>query len=343
MKKESSIIKMEQLSFGSLLDDNSQPEKAHISQNRTIHENRKTFPINLIIDFDQFMDYMEQYSFQLTKIKEYIPPKHLPKINEQLSIPADGVTNHIQQEYYPYIHLFYHLAISGHLLEKVTISSSKVQLRFTDRWTMYKALTDTEKYLFWFETFWADVNWAQLLDQHKNPVHHMLSDVFTKLITKKSGDCLNLEQERLLANLIFQWNYFFLYMKWFGIWICKKDQDRIDHYGKKKMYFAKTITLTSFGKNMIPILLETRDLQTCNIPLRCEHGEVNPLPGSTLPEMRDDHSLKKRWENRNDPQPFYQAFTDLFPKRDLQSTLPRLERKFTSGMHTFKVTLTNNM
>ncbi len=183
------------------------------------------------------------------------------------------------------------------------------------------------------ETFWTNANWEMLLDKQHTGIHYILPDIVENLLDKKSDFCLQLDKETLVANLIFDWNYFLLYFEWFGLWICEKDQVKIDYFKKKNSYFAKSLTLTDFGINMLPILMKSRNLLIWNIPLRQEYGEVNPIPGSTLPEEND--GLIKTKDQR--PQPFHQAFATLFSKSDLNKSLPRMEQNFTNGVHTFKV------
>ncbi|MFZ3578035.1 plasmid pRiA4b ORF-3 family protein [Virgibacillus sp. DJP39] len=335
----------EQLTFDNLLEEpelDYSEKKDHSEKNEdwTLKKRRNTFPIQLVADFSQFINYLEHHQIRLTKTMEYISRKHLPSINEKLSVKSANATSYAQQENYPYIHFFYHLALSGHLIEKVSVESNQPKLKVTERWNMFKELTDAEQYFFLFETFWVDLNWTRLIHKSRNPIHQILPDIFTKLMDEKSGNYLDLGKNTLLANLTFQWNYFFLYFEWFGIWVCEKDLESTNHYGKKSYYFVKSVTLTSFGKKVIPILLTSRSLQAWNIPLRREHGEVNPIPGSKLPETQDRH-LQKAHKNHS-PQSFYQAFTGLFPQKDLQNTLPRVERKYTDGAHTFKVAFDKN-
>ncbi|MDC3418094.1 IS1096 element passenger TnpR family protein [Aquibacillus salsiterrae] len=328
---------MEQLSMDSLFDDFCESKKDATSKTKQIlinQQNGKSYPISLVRDFNEFIDYIEQHSVQITKTSEYISRKYLPMINERMSVKAEGVTAHSQQEYYPYIHFFYYIALAGRLVEKVSLNSTKPQLKVSERWNLFSKLTDTEKYLFMLETFWVDVNWSRLLDNKKNAVHHILPDIFGKLVGESLGSGIQLDENPLLSNLTFDWHHFFLYFEWFGIWNCEKDQERINHYGKKSYYFVKNILLSPFGEKVVPVLLESRNLEEWNLPLRREYGEVNPLPGSKLPEVEDPKTYSNEEENLP---PFYQAFSDIFDKREIGNTIPRSERAYTPGVYTFKV------
>src|SRR5699024_2525241 len=50
---------------------------------------RNSFPNQLIHDFNQFMNYLDYHFIQLTNKMGYISQKHLPHINEQLSIKSE--------------------------------------------------------------------------------------------------------------------------------------------------------------------------------------------------------------------------------------------------------------
>ncbi|MDC3416643.1 hypothetical protein [Aquibacillus salsiterrae] len=318
------MFKMEQLSLDSFLDDVNEWDNVASStkinnQSTDLRQDRKRFPIHIVQDFTRFIEYIEKEPVPITKTAEYIYEKSLPKLNECMSVKAENVTANSQQIHYPYIHFFYHIALAGRLVEKTLLDSTTPRLLITDLSRVFYKLTDTEKYLFLLETFWVDVNWKRLLDKKVSGVHDILPDVFNILISEKLKSGLQLDKERLLSNLTFDWNYLFLYLEWLGIWMCEEDQARIDDYGSEKYYFVKSIALTSFGKKVVPILVEARNIKKWNIPLRKEYGEVNPLPGSELPDIDVLHTSRKI----NKVPPFYRAFSDIFDKRDIGNTIPR--------------------
>lgn len=336
--------KVEQLTLDSFLDEfnESISESAHTKEKRIITQtnkkNRETFPIHLVIDFDQFMEFIANHSVNLTAKNEYISEKFLPEINDRMSIKTENATKHSQQEYYPYIHFFYYLALGGGLVEKAALDSNKSMLRVTDRFKSFQQLTDTEKYFFLLETFWVDLNWGRLENKNSTTIHQILPEVFTKLMNEKGKNCIHFHDKNILSRLMFDWNYFFLYFDWLGLWVSNKDQETIENYGMKSRYFAKSIILTNFGKKMIPIFMQERNVEKWNISLRRQNGEVNPMPGSAMPAIYNKEDKKDQ-----SSEPFYQAFEQLFDQRELYKTLPRLNRKFASGVHTFKVALNGSI
>ncbi|WP_407270760.1 IS1096 element passenger TnpR family protein [Radiobacillus sp. PE A8.2] len=330
----------QQLSFDSLfvhLEEETKATNAITTtkpQTADYKRNRQTFPIDLIIDFEKFIGYIEQHQIKLTKTKRYIAKQHLPYINEQLSLQAADVTHNSQQEYYPYIHFLFHLALSGELLLR-----HEDGLIITDRWHLFKELSETEKYCFLLEIFWVDLDWLSLSNQADyRSVPMMLPDVLDKLIDERAEHSLQLDRNPLLASLISGWHYFLLYFEWLGLWICETDQDKMDCHKVSSYYFAKTITLTTFGTKVIPILMHERELYQWNIPIRrwtC--GEWNPVPGTPIFDEVDSTDEKQT------PDQFYKAFVPLFPGGDLTGSLPRYDGNFVSGTYIFKVSFDTNV
>lgn len=315
-------------------DDANQPKTAEEATNFSAEKKRhKTFPSDLVTDFEKFIHYTWNHPIQLTKTKEYIPPKKLPELNKLLSIKTKNSAKRLTQDQYAYIHFLYHLALASRILEKAPVNNSQLKLQITNQWMQFQKLTLTERYFVLLESFWVDANWAKMIGERRNPIHHIFATVCHKLLDHKTHKKIHFDSETLLANLTRSWNHFFLYLEWFGFWICEKDQEKIGTYGKKNDFYAKSISLTPFGENMFPILLEPRDITTWNIPIRVEYGEINPVPGSALPDT--DH--EKQTAHKKKPEPFHHAFVDLFSKSDLTQTLPRDATIYKPGLYTFHV------
>lgn len=357
IEKESKITA--QLSFDEVWDGSETIDRSKkIVEDHTKSEwpiSSETFPISLVRDFDEFLDYIHNHPVLLTKTKEYISRKHLPDLNQRLSVKNEAATSYTGQEYFPYMHFIYYLAISGGLLEKASVKTGKLQLMETDRIRLYNELTAVEKYFFLLETFWVDVNWARLLETHYYEIALPLQEVFS---------AINLEQLKLpdlrwnngraaktgLAQLFDNFNYLPLYFEWFGFWKCEADQERINNYFQKNHYFAKSISLTDFGAKIIPILFLERNLNIWSIALRREEGEINPIPGSKQEDMMFGNipqeivdALYERMDEDQSSQSFFQPFVKLFPNGELKRTLPRNLKKFIDGIYTFKVYFSNSI
>ncbi|MDF0728241.1 plasmid pRiA4b ORF-3 family protein [Cytobacillus sp. S13-E01] len=316
---------------------------------------KEPFPITLVRDFEQFISYVENHPIHLTKTMEYISRRHLPEINNRMTVRNEAATSHTEQEYYPYIHLFYFLGLSGQLLKKESGKGGKFTLEQADRLQLYKELTDIEKYFFLLEILWVDVNWARLLNERYNSLTFSLQEIFFMLSEEKEGYKIFLQEsgnlkERILADRLDKWGYFLLYFEWFGFWECEIDQEHVDTYYRKNQYFAKSIMLTDFGSKVIPILLLDRNLQIWNIPERRVSGEVNPIPGAELEDMMYGeipdmvvNAIFERMEVDQSSQPFFLPFKSLYPNESLHRTLPRNRRKFIEGIYTFRVSLSSGV
>lgn len=336
-----------QISMDIPWDGNDEEKTAIFSHTSRIQKQHDTlFPINLVADFDEFINYISGNTVQLTKTKEYIARKHLLKIDERMTVRAEGATARTDQDYYPYIHFFHTLALSGRLLEKVA-----AELKETERMKLYRDLTDIEKYFFLLETFWVDVNWGNLQDRQSQSIPSQLTNVFSILLHESPGQRFNLknpltEVGQSLKGAMYDWNYFQLYFEWLGFWICEEDVERKEQRGTKSSYYAKSITLTDFGSNMIPVLLFSRNIQAWNRALRRENGDFNAIPGTELEDLCDGNLSDEDFgrllinvKQDQSTQSFFQPFADLFPSAELRHTLPRNRKKFLAGRYLFKVSL----
>lgn len=311
-----------------------------------------SFPIELVKDFDQYIDYLENHTVQLTRTKEYIARKHLLAINQQLSVRNENATIYTDQEYYPYLHFFYYLASSAQLFEK-TEKRGKPYLQLTQRAELYKELNDIEKYFFLLETFWVDVNWAKLLNKSWNKLVLSLQEVLYELSKKEAGYTILLKEDGEMRECVygssqFDWNYFFLYFEWFGFWKCEIDQEFVNRFPTR--YMPQLITLKALGSRIMPILLFERNHQIWNIAERRSQGEFNPIPGAELEDMLfgaipdaavDD--IYDRMEEDQSGQPFYLPFKALFPNESIEKTLPRYIQKFKNGIYTFKISFAKDV
>lgn len=313
------------------------------------------FPISLVKDFERFVDYIRSHKVELTKTNEYISRKHLIAINDQLSVKNQDATPYMDQEYYPYIHFLYYIALGGRILEKVPGKAGKLQLKESERAEQFKELLDIEKYFFLLETFWVDVNWARILNERTNTRFFSLQKVLYVLSKKKSGYSLLLYDDEKMTRVnqdyqLDSWSYFLLYFEWLGLWVCEINQERIASYWLKNQYFAKSIQLTEFGAKVIPVLLLNRNFGLWNIPHRRESGEINPIPGAELEDMMFGEIPQKMvdaifemMEEDQSSESFFQPFTGLFPNESIQRTLPRKKWMFVDGHYTFKVSLTSGI
>lgn len=338
----------EQLSFFDELEQSDETD----SIESTAPSKERMSDYQIVDDFIRFVNCLLEQNVYLTKTREYISRKFLPNINCQLSVQNDAATINSEQHYYPYIHLLFHLAIASKIFKKVSGQAGNKSLQVTERLNLFHELTDTEKYYFLLETFWIDVDWDDLQDQAYQSVAQTLQELFI-VLTKDHPVYANLLQEvdytdDVLGSELFDWHYFLLFFEWFGLWVTEPDHQAIKSDGIKKSYYAKTLTITEFGEQVIPILLFERNLQFWNITLRWKYGEVNALPGSIpehfiflLPE--DVESNFPKFTEGKSPELFLQSFKKCYPNKALQKSLPRRLSRFVNGQYIFKVFLTDGV
>lgn len=309
---------MEQIQLTLDMFLNLEPKKKHLVTKIPIDQPslRKTFPSQLINDFNQFMVYISKNPIQLTARHEPIPCEYLAELNKMMSFQKQYISISTQQTHYPYIHFFYLLALKSHLIEKKLSESDQASLHVTERWSIYMQFTPAEQYFLLFETFWVDVDWEELIPDMKLHVHLMLSDIFQK-ISRNRTHTIQFDEQHLLTSLISHWNEFPLFFDWLGIWSCS-----YHHQETAVNAFPKSITLTGFGVNMLPILMQSRLLDKWNLPLRRNYGEHHPIPGAKIPDVWTG-DLSKEEQKDQSFEPFYKAFTALFFRKDLNQTLPR--------------------
>ena len=111
-------------------------------------------PTPIVRDFNTFVNYIAGSSFALGKGGN-MPFKHLVALNEMMSTPNRENTPRTPQQYYPRLHLFYHLSLAGSLLQKAQ-SGSSVVLEPAERLADFRSLSDAAKYFFLLETLYVD-------------------------------------------------------------------------------------------------------------------------------------------------------------------------------------------
>lgn len=305
----------QQLGFEELWQDNDaginpmQQKTEQVSDNDDFHQ--------IVSDMNIFIQYIQEHKVHVTITKGAITGGHLIKLNERLSIQAENVTNRSKQEFFPYIHLLFHLAMAGRLIEQSTNPGVKKWLLTTERTVLYKELTGIEKYFFLLETLWIDVDWLSFKEANDTS-QLAFRDVLTSIVTGKGEIQLKYDIGQILQNL-----------DAFGLWRCVLDQEFAAKLSANRSVVVKELHLNELGCKLIPVLYNDRDLQNWSIPYRKRHGELNPIPGEPYYEEDVDQSDER----------FLEAFKHLFPDYSLENSLPRRDISFAAGLYTFRVAL----
>lgn len=322
----------------------------------------ETEPTPLLRDFTTSIHYLRTHHIALTRVNEFIPGKDLYELNRELTHPVPKTTPRTPQTLYPPLHLFYHLALAGKLFQKVSRGGPKLVLKPTGRLRLYEELRPAEKYFFLLETLWIDADWKRLQAGYFGhsplytvpPVLEWLSrQQPEKKIQLKEGG----REAFALSHVFWGWEYFFLYFSFFGFWQVTRDESLAERGWPKHSFDAESITPSTFGVTIAPILNGARDLPYWNLPSRREAGEWKSAPGSPLPAgsvYKLFESFKKELTpkkiravikiDKGEPgDPFFLPFVPLFGEGELQKTLPREGIKFVDGTYVFKVALARNL
>lgn len=308
-------MRNQQLGFEELWQDDDDGIKLKQSKTEQVSDNDDFHQI--VSDMNIFIQYIQEHKVHVTTTNGAITGGHLIKLNERLSIQAENVTNRSKQEFFPYIHLLFHLAMAGGLMEKSTNTGAKKWLQTTERTALYEALTGIEKYFFLLETLWIDVDWLSFREANDTSQLEF-RDVLISFVTGKGEIQLKYHIGQILQSFEF-----------FGFWSCVVDQELTARYGLKRAIIVKELHLKELGCQLIPILCNDRDLQNWSIPYRKKLGELNPTPGEPYYEEDVDQSDER----------FLEAFKHLFPDYSLENSLPRRDISFAAGLYTFRVAL----
>lgn len=283
----------------------------------------ETKPTPLLKDFETFTRYLEQNSFALGKAREFIPYKHLAALNEAMTSPNRENTPRTPQEYYPQLHLFYHLSLAGKLFRKVH-PKNQACLEATERVAAYHALSPAEKYFFLLETLWIDCSWKELANRRKSfMLIYELNNFLKELcnckpnvpLFAKDGPAVLRRLDPLLPSAFVQC---FVFFGWYEV---ERDEASYQRMGSKEYFPVARITPTDLGVTLAKTLMRHRPLEEWNIPhLRSEGW----LP--TMEEMKAKASPD-----------FAGLFRHLCPDGELRSLLPREVPKIARGNFVFRV------
>lgn len=314
-------------------------------------------PTTILRDFEVFIDHLEEHPVTLTRVHMLLPAKTLYELNGRMSRPATCVTEKSTQTLYPLLHLFYHLTLAGKLFQKEWKGKGMANLRPTDRLQMYKELRPTEKYFFLLESFWVDTDWE---DSRSRILGGRLLIDATSAMDYISGQKPDVEMPIMgkgrdpeVAELFWSWGYFMLYFSYFGFWNVIPHVEGKRSKLPKRYFLAESITPTKFGVTMASILNSERNFDHWNVPMRLEWGEWRAIPGSPFPGEEWDAGSEKAVElsksgpssdgSARGPEHFFLPFVPLFPKGELERTLPREDVRFADGTYLFNVSLANNL
>ncbi|WP_194841058.1 plasmid pRiA4b ORF-3 family protein [Sporosarcina cascadiensis] len=336
----------QQLTMSDLFPDDQNPSKEMSVQYAP--KSVPAFPADLISDFDAFLAYCRENSVTLSKKNELISRKHLVELNQRLHVQALAAKPSSPQVQYPYINFLFHLAISSRLLQ-IDRHTATAKLIASKRLDLFEKFNDNEKYYAMLEALWIDIDWDKLKESTSRLPVLQVTPVFSVLCkadTSKKIVLVNPKTDigQFLSNIFIEWHHFLKYFEWLGFWNCEDDFERMNEHYRKGVYFAKSIIVTEFGKEIMSILLFKRNLEAWNITLRKTNGEPEWFPGAALETLygfslddTDYEHFADEVEADHSEESFRLPFQAAFPGDELQKGLPRDQKRFMEGVYTFKV------
>jgi len=304
----------------------------------------ETEPTPLIRDFQSFLDYVEARRPYLTP-KGHISGKALFEMNQRMVHPLDGITVRTGQEFYPQLHLFFHLSQAGRLMQKDSGKGNKAFLQLSSRAKDFCELNPTEKYFFLLETLWVDIKWRHIESSiFKGLGLLYLQDVLGKIAGKTPNVPIWAQD---LVGMPESLGYLWIYFALFGFWTVTQNKDIVPY--SKRSFHPGTITPSPLGVVLASLLIRERNYATWNLPFRRELGERNVNPGQPLPEeYLLTPSAKKGKKARilqkdQSGEPFFLPFISFFAEGDLSKTLPREAAIPVEGVYLFRVSLSESV
>jgi hypothetical protein len=283
----------------------------------------ETAPTPLLKDFETFTRYLEANTFVLGKAKGFIPYKHLATLNEEMTHPNLENTPRTSQEFYPQLHISYHLVLAGKLFRKI-YHKNQFALETTERLAAYRALAAAEKYFFLLETLWIDCSWKEIGNQTRSfflpyEVNNFLESLSnckpeTPLYAKDGPDILR-RLDLSMPSAILQC---FRLLGWYEM---ERDEMLFQQRGSKEYYPLARITPSVLGVTITKTLLRERPYDDWNIPTLRSQG--------FLPTT-------KEFQKKGLPD-FARLFRHIDANGELRSTLPREISKAVRGNFIFKV------
>lgn len=265
------------------------------------------FPSPIVKDFSTFLDYCEKNKPLITKTQEFITRKAVYDINQRLTNPHEGLTDRNNQNHYAQIHLFYHLALNGDLF---TLDWSKKSKPYfapnTQQVKRFKALNTTERYLFLFQCFYVYSNFS-LIGQEESRFSsiHFLEDGFRTLANAEANKPYGLYRSSKMKDKL-DLNYSFiaaegstlLYGQYFGLWQTTTEQNV--SFRTRTLTFIESLTINSFGKDLLSFLLQNAPLMLWNQPSRRIAGDRSPLG------VPFDEEIYQYYEEDKDVRPLFE-------------------------------------
>jgi hypothetical protein len=327
-----------------------------------------SFPTPLLEDVARFVEYIESTNTEINPTGT-IAGSHLMRLNERMSVRADGeLTSRTQERFYPYIYMIKTLFLQVGLVEVIEQKKGKSLLKATPTMQEFKELSAAEQYFFLVETFLVECDWESIVEVFSlgRVVFGMTSLCASEATSMiRAGD--KLAPSKRGDNPTTQNPFFSTWRmeplvqfgEFFGWWTTEKasEKEYKDYSLTTNRFLASSLTFTEFGAAILGVFALKRNYFRWNKAFRLlEFGEQAPVPGAPTGKSKgsilsllgfsrtpkdDEFGYLANVPYKKGEQ-FYEAFVPLVVPNTLTKTLTtglNEPHKNRAGTHIFKVSL----
>lgn len=293
------------------------------------------YPTTIVVDFFEFLNYIEAHIVKLTKTNQQMTRKDLIALYALMTEPKLDVNEKSNQIGYPLLHLFFELALNLELIQRKAIGSTNVVVINKENMTNFKALTISEQYVSLLNCFWTKADWRELQGSRYGSVPINMDSLYEHIEKIPVNKELKVREDRDLQSLLYDYGYFLLYFSYFGFWKVVLDEEQ----RKSNHYKASSIVLLPLIKQLFPPLIKVFQ------NLDEQHGIFDKLE-SLLSLFDESFGFKKLQPEPNlEPSStvsLVELLQPLFEEGQLTNILQNIEKPIIKGEYILKVALRND-
>ncbi|SFF58419.1 hypothetical protein SAMN05216353_102178 [Halobacillus alkaliphilus] len=226
-------------------------------------------PLEIVRDFQVFLNYIDEEKVTVTKTKGYMQRKHCYQLNQRFEVQNTGVTEKNDQIYYTRVHLFYYLALNGKLMTR-----KGNRLILLDRAAEFYRFSNLQKYLFLLETLWIDTDWA-VFTEHEKAIYGSVIEACGGVLSQPPEQEIEVTFGKFAVS-IYQMGHMVPVLSYFGLWNYTLSEKM---ESVKQNIHPASIQTTKVGWKLLQTLLLTRPVSIWNVPARRHEGEWLVTPG----------------------------------------------------------------
>ncbi|MEM7373577.1 MAG: plasmid pRiA4b ORF-3 family protein [Bacteroidota bacterium] len=289
----------------------------------------QTFPSPVLKDFHTFLHYFLSREVKTTAAG-YLPGKVCFELNEKMEEPIENVTNRSRHIHVPRLYFFYHLAVNGKLLQKNRKGKTTKIKPDLDRVDEFFDLTDTEQYISLLEILWVHSDWEAMNDQNMRRSPAFAIQELLNHIASLNQKTVDPDMLRLSSWVLWPFAEYFRILGW---WEIGTESTTV-----RQMYFVRSCQVSPFGKALCKIFAKDRTIEAWNPWEDGEEDSLFAMMNLLLGEDKVELPQTKEEIPKTPKEPFFKAFTRLFPSGTLTQTLTfHAQETVRSGNYYFKV------